>query len=327
MMNKPTYEELEQKVEELERTAELVTSNEMLKQEVDERKQDEESLREYSEQLQKLSEASFDGIVIMEKGVIQEANQTFADLYGYELSEIIGMDALDFIAPESKDVVLNKIMTGYTNRYESTVQKKDGKKFEVEACGAAITYKGRPARITAMRDITKRKQAEEVLRKSEERLAAFMDSATDGFVLFDSELNYLKMNKAGQEITGVERREVTGKNIVDTGVPLIMSDLLPHPKFGGKHLNVKVFKVGDGLGVIFTDITQRKLTEEALRESQYRYSLIFNGSRDAVFIAGSDAKFTDVNDAASVLTGYSKAELKRMSIPDLHEKVDLENQF
>jgi PAS domain S-box-containing protein len=139
----------------------------MLNQEVAERKQAEEALREDSEQLQKLSEASFDGVVIMEKGVIQEANQTFADLYGYELSEIIGMDALDFISPESKDIVLNKIIAGYEKRYEATVQKKEGKKFEVEACGAAITYKGRPARITAMRDITKRKQAEEALKESE----------------------------------------------------------------------------------------------------------------------------------------------------------------
>jgi len=285
MMNKPTYEELEQKIEELERTAELVTSNEMLKQEVDERKQDEESLREYSEQLQKLSEASFDGVVIMEKGVIQEANQTFADLFGYELSEIIGIDALDFIAPESKDIVFNNIMSGYENRYEATVQKKDGEKFEVEACGAAITYKGRPARITAMRDITKRKQAEETLRESEDRLVAFMDSATDGFVLFDSDLNYVKMNKAAQEITGVGRKEFAGKNVLDvipdfketgrynlykkvmkTGVSLITPDLLPHPKFGKKRLDLKVFKAGDGLGVIFTDITERKLAEEALKK-------------------------------------------------------------
>ena len=70
-------------------------------------------------------------------------------------------------------------------------------------------------------EITERRRAEEALRESEERLAAFMDSATDGFVLFDSELNYVKMNKAAQEITGVNRKEITGKNVLD--IILIMT--------------------------------------------------------------------------------------------------------
>jgi PAS domain S-box-containing protein len=84
-------------------------------------------------------------------------------------------------------------------------------------------------------------------------------------------------------------------------------------------------ELGKVLGTVgmANDITKNKQAEEGLRESQYRYGLIFNGSRDAIFITGADAKFVDVNDAASVLTGYSKSELKRMSIPDLHEKVDL----
>ncbi|UCD33305.1 MAG: PAS domain S-box protein, partial [Desulfobacterales bacterium] len=135
-------------------------------------------------------------------------------------------------------------------------------------------------------DITKRKQAEEALWKSEERLSAFMDSATDGFILFDSELNYVKFNKAAQEITGVDRKEIIGKNVLDvipdfketgrydkykkvikTGVPMITPDLTPHPKFGNKRLDLKVFKVGEGLGVIFTDITERKQTEEALQKA------------------------------------------------------------
>ena len=60
-----------------------------------ERKRAEDNLREVSEHFRSLAEASFDGIVIMVDGVIVEANNTFASLYGYESGEVIGMKAID----------------------------------------------------------------------------------------------------------------------------------------------------------------------------------------------------------------------------------------
>jgi PAS domain S-box-containing protein len=51
---------------------------------------------------------------------------------------------------------------------------------------------------------------------------------------------------------------------------------------------------------------------------------IFEGSRDAIFICDEDSRFIAVNRAATELTGYSREELLRMRIPDLHEDVDLE---
>lgn len=67
----------------------------------------------------------------------------------------------------------------------------------------------------------------------------------------------------------------------------------------------------------------RHKMERRLKESEERFRSIFEGSRDAVFIAGEDSRFVEVNEAASALTGYSKAELLKMSIPDLHEGDDL----
>ena len=60
-----------------------------------------------------------------------------------------------------------------------------------------------------------------------------------------------------------------------------------------------------------------------LKESEERLRYLFNGARDAIFIANSDAHFVDFNDAATVLTGYSKQELSGMSIEDLHDKKEL----
>jgi len=68
--------------------------------------------------------------------------------------------------------------------------------------------------------------------------------------------------------------------------------------------------------------TERKRAEEAIKMSEEWFHSIFHGSRDAIFISGMDAKFIEINQAALVLTGYSMEELKRMSIPDLHEMID-----
>jgi two-component system CheB/CheR fusion protein len=187
------------------------------------------------------------------------------------------------------------------------------------------------------REIEKRKKAEEALRESEERLQSFMDSATDGFILFDSELNHIEMNKAALEMTGLERKDVIGKNVIDTvpnikgtsrydkykkvmktGVPLIIPDLISHPLTGDKHIELKAFKVSDGLGIIFTDITERKQGEEALRHSELWMRNIFNSIKETVIVVTPDRKIVNINEAGERMFGYSKDELTNLSTEVLH---------
>jgi len=81
---------------------------------------------------------------------------------------------------------------------------------------------------------------------------------------------------------------------------------------------------GKIIGAVETllDITQQRQAEAASKESDARFNAIFEGSRDAIFIAGSDAKFVYVNQVACALTGYTRKELLRMRIPDLHAPED-----
>jgi len=67
----------------------------------------------------------------------------------------------------------------------------------------------------------------------------------------------------------------------------------------------------------------RKRVEEALRESEDRFHAVFEGSRDALFIADTSGRLRYVNQAACELTGYTKADLLNMCIPDLHALEDL----
>jgi len=134
-------------------------------------------------------------------------------------------------------------------------------------------------------DITQRKRTEEALRVSEERLRAFMESANEVFILLDSDLNYLDASRTAVDIIGygIPREELIGKNLLDiapgikatssydafmevmrTGEPFFADEIMDSPRFGGRYFSVKAFKVGNGLGIIGTNTTEKKQAEQKI---------------------------------------------------------------
>lgn len=93
-------------------------------------------------------------------------------MFGYTPSEAIGMPGTDWIAPESREMVRNNMLSGHEKPYEAVALRKDGSTFSVEIQGKMIFYQGRDTRVTSLCDITDRVLAKEALRESEERLHA-----------------------------------------------------------------------------------------------------------------------------------------------------------
>jgi len=156
MAPKATYKELEQKITSLETEAV-------------EYKRLENALKESEERFRLLSEANFEGIVISDNGFFLDANDQFTRMVGCEASDLTGKKVMDFVAPESRDMVLGHIRSGYEQPYEHLAVKADGSIFPVEVCGKTIPYEGRNVRVTAVRDITERKQAEEAIKENEKK--------------------------------------------------------------------------------------------------------------------------------------------------------------
>ncbi|MCH7813539.1 MAG: PAS domain S-box protein [Planctomycetes bacterium] len=134
------------------------------------RKQAEEALRESEERFRTLFQATFEAVVIHARGVILDTNQAFEKMLGYERSEAIGTAVTEFVAPESRELVLAKIRAGAREPYESRALTKDGRTIDVEVVARDHTYQGQAVRVTALRDITERKRAEQALQRAE-RLA------------------------------------------------------------------------------------------------------------------------------------------------------------
>jgi len=143
----------------------------------------EEILKRYRQ----LTELSPDAIFIHGDWKIVYANPAGLRLFGAkDAGEIIGRDVLDFVHPEFKEFVGNRIKQSYEEKLksplaESRVIRLDGRAVDVEAVSTPIDYKGRPATQFVLRDITERKRAEEELQK-ENRVIAFANRILEVFV-------------------------------------------------------------------------------------------------------------------------------------------------
>ncbi len=102
----------------------------------------------------RLAEAPFEGIVVHDNGIILDANRMLPEMFGYRFEEIIGMNILDLADPKYRGIIKHKVMTNDEEVYEAIGMRKDGSKLYGEIRGTSISYAGKDARVTAIRDIT-----------------------------------------------------------------------------------------------------------------------------------------------------------------------------
>ncbi|UCC12351.1 MAG: PAS domain S-box protein [candidate division WOR-3 bacterium] len=259
------------------------------------RKQAEAALKASEEKYRALVQHSLQGIVIFQDMRIAYVNKAFTEITGYSSEELLAFSPdqiKTLVFPEDQNTVWGRMQDRLRGiptpqRYEFRGLTKDGTLRWFEMFATVIEYRKRPAIQGALIDITDRKQAEKVLRESEERLSVFMNSAPDAFALFDKDLNLIDINNVGLNLLPprLPKETMLGKNIAEfwpsiklnekydeyyevikSGKSYSFDTVVPHPAYGKLQLSIKIFKVGNGLGFIATDITDRKRFEENLRK-------------------------------------------------------------
>jgi len=178
------------------------------------RKRAEEELQESEKRLRILAEASFEGLAFSENGILVETNDQTARMLGYTREELVGRPISDFVALESRAQVLQAVQTDNTETYEHMLMRKDGSIFPVETCARLLQTGGRKTRVTAIRDITERKRAEQAHQQSEERFAKAFGSSPEGIsISTQKEGRLLEVNDAYVRMMGYERSELIGKSV------------------------------------------------------------------------------------------------------------------
>ena len=167
------HDELELRVK--ERTAELTRAYEALKAEAFVRERTEEALRDSERKYSQVVESSLTGIYIDQDTTIVFCNQRFADIFGYSREEMIGLESWKIVHPEDRAMTAEwreKRLRGEPApaEYEARGLTKDGRTLWVIRRNTRIEFRGRPAVLGNIVDITRRKQMEGALMESEKEL-------------------------------------------------------------------------------------------------------------------------------------------------------------
>lgn len=153
---------------------------------VTERKAAEEELKRY----QLLSQHSRDIVLYVHlDGQIIEANQAAIKAYGYSKLELLSLKINNLRAPQTQDLIAQQIEQADTQGilFETIHCRKDGSFFPVEVSAQSLGIGDKKIILSIIRDITERKQAEALLRNSEERYRAFIERSSEGIWRFELE--------------------------------------------------------------------------------------------------------------------------------------------
>jgi two-component system sensor histidine kinase UhpB len=175
--------------------------------------------------------------------------------------------------------------------------------------------------------------SERKLKERQDRRASFLDPATDTFCLLDSHLKILDINKTGIDNWGLKKTEILGKSLLNfapqgqkkewqerlrqvmrTGKPLRANDLAVPPGFGERFVNIKAIKTGDGLGLIISEITEKKKIEQALKDRENRYRLIVENMNEGIVMIDDNSVIMYMNNKYLEMIGYKGEDVLGHSV-------------
>ncbi len=172
-----------------------------------------ETVHQDLHQFQLLSEAAFEGVFVMEEGVIRFANRAGATLLGYSKEEMVDRTAIDLIAPKWRKKALLLMRKGDAAPLEIQALRKDGSRISLEMRGRHIPKEGGGTYyIATALDLTHRHKSDEALQQSERMHRAIVNTTAEGFWMLDSGAITMEVNDALCNMLGFTREEMIGKS-------------------------------------------------------------------------------------------------------------------
>jgi PAS domain S-box-containing protein len=309
-------------------------------QDITELRQAEQELRASEARFRTFVDHATDGFFLLDEDwTVLDANRHARDSLGYSRQELIGKHKSDFdVALDDASIqrLKQRMVTGEAITFETRHRRRDGTTFPVEVRLGQFEQGGRRY-LCLVRDITERKRADDALRESEQRFRSFVDHATDGFFLLDDKQAVLDVNRQACESLGYSREEMLGMRPRDFDVGLdpesvgrigervtagetVTFETL-HRRKDGSVLPVEIRASQFQHGAhrfrlsLVRDITERKLAEEALRESEAKLQKAQRIAHFGWWERDFTSKRVSLSDEVCRIFG-----LQPVDLPEWHER-------
>lgn len=326
------------------------------------RLQSERELKQSKELYQLLVENINDVLYTLDvNGNITYISPVIERVSKYRIDELAGRNFTDFIHPEDLPGLLesyNRTIEGHIEPSEFRIFDKDGSVRHVRTSSHTIERNGKIVGLTAiMTDITEKKLAEGALRESEKRYRELVENATDMIYGTDNTGHLTIINPVATRTLGYAEEEIFGKHYLELIHPDYRREAerfygiqfvkkipntyyeLPVIKKDGSVIwigqNTQLVMEDNtviGFQSVARDITQRKLTEEALQESVNRNEAILQAMPDMMFILTRDGTYVDFYAKFDEELAIPREEILGKNIRDagftdedvalIHEKIE-----
>jgi PAS domain S-box-containing protein len=329
MAKKPSYEELEQRVWELEEEA---AEGKRAEQEVG-----------------LIYDAITDLVTIQDSNYrILGHNKAVEKVFGKDLVGKVCYETYQGRKEMCPDCPVSKAIK--TKKPASSIQSAPGVNIVEIKAFPIIDQKGEVTAVVEMgRDITERLEPTKELEESDAKYRDLIELSTDIVYVTDKEGTQLFMNSAGYRILGYTPEEVIGRPWTNLFHPddvdmssrkfvQMIGQNIDNYTFENRYVsksgkvmsslhNVRVIRNEEdvvGIQGIARDITERKVAEEKLRGSEENFRALAENANDGIMIAtGSGANIVYANNLIAQMTGYTTAELLETSIEDLADQDEL----
>jgi PAS domain S-box-containing protein len=311
----------------------------------------EHTLHLSEQRYQALFESAGDAILLLRGDHFVDCNPKALQMFGCTRAQLLGKTASVFeSSPESggsgsmktRMEKLDEALRGEGAPFDWRARKLDGTAFDANVSLSRIDDFGTPHLLAHIRDVTHSREAERRVQESEERFRAIFESAGIGIAVVDVQGRVVESNPAVQTFLGYGEAAFKGMDFSSYSHPAdLPSDIhLFRELFKGTRERYQmekryIHKDGQLVWGMLTaslvrspngepqycirmaeDITARKRSEQALRESEEMFRLMLENAPDSIYIVADRGQILEVNGAACTQIGESREHLIGRQIYD-----------